>query len=76
MLKKFFILDFMNTHSRQILFACLYHGNYCHGYRCRGESLQALIDLICDVKAMEDTVIEMKYDPKKAPLGMYMIVVV
>jgi poly [ADP-ribose] polymerase len=31
--------------------------------------LQDLIGLICDVKAMEDAVIEMKYDPKKAPLG-------
>jgi len=30
---------------------------------------QNLIDLICDVKSMEDAVIEMKYDAKKAPLG-------
>ncbi|KAK3085759.1 hypothetical protein FSP39_008277 [Pinctada imbricata] len=31
--------------------------------------LQDLINLICDVKLMEDTVREMKYDSKKAPLG-------
>lgn len=31
--------------------------------------LQQLIDLICDVKSMEDAVKEMKYDAKKAPLG-------
>ena len=31
--------------------------------------LQNLIDLICDVKSMEDAVKEMKYDAKKAPLG-------
>ena len=30
---------------------------------------QSLIELICDVQAMEDTVLEMKYDAKKAPLG-------
>lgn len=28
-----------------------------------------LIDLICDIKVMENTVVEMKYDCKKAPLG-------
>ncbi|VDI78312.1 poly [ADP-ribose] polymerase, partial [Mytilus galloprovincialis] len=33
------------------------------------KSLQNLIDLICDVKSMEDAVKEMKYDAKKAPLG-------
>ena len=31
--------------------------------------LQALIQLICDVKSMEDAVIEMKFDAKKSPLG-------
>ncbi|XP_062511613.1 poly [ADP-ribose] polymerase 2-like isoform X2 [Corticium candelabrum] len=31
--------------------------------------LQQLIELICNVKAMEETVVEMKYDTKKAPLG-------
>ena len=30
---------------------------------------QALIELICNVQAMEDAVVEMKYDTKKAPLG-------
>jgi len=31
--------------------------------------LQALIELICSVKEMEEAVLEMKYDTKKAPLG-------
>lgn len=31
--------------------------------------LQALIELICDIKAMEEAVVEMKYDAQKAPLG-------
>ncbi|XP_065908564.1 poly [ADP-ribose] polymerase 2-like isoform X2 [Dysidea avara] len=31
--------------------------------------LQSLIELICNVKEMEEAVIEMKYDTKKAPLG-------
>jgi len=31
--------------------------------------LQKLIKLICDVKAMENAVMEMKYDAQKAPLG-------
>ena len=36
--------------------------------------IQALINLICDVKTMEDAVMEMKYDSEKAPLGtMYCI---
>ncbi|KAK7114291.1 hypothetical protein V1264_000374 [Littorina saxatilis] len=30
---------------------------------------QDLINLICDVKSMEEAVVEMKYDAKKAPLG-------
>ena len=34
---------------------------------------QALIQLICDVKAMEEAVVEMKYDAKKAPLGLLVI---
>ncbi|PVD21135.1 hypothetical protein C0Q70_19301 [Pomacea canaliculata] len=33
------------------------------------EKVQDLIKLICDVKSMEEAVIEMKYDAKKAPLG-------
>lgn len=31
--------------------------------------LQDLIKLICDVRLMEEAVVEMKYDAKKAPLG-------
>lgn len=31
--------------------------------------LQSLIELICDVKSMEEAVMEMQYDAKKAPLG-------
>lgn len=31
--------------------------------------VQELVKLICNVKAMEDMVIEMKYDTQKAPLG-------
>jgi poly [ADP-ribose] polymerase len=31
--------------------------------------LEALIKLICDVKAMRDTVMELEYDCEKAPLG-------
>ncbi|RUS87948.1 hypothetical protein EGW08_004303 [Elysia chlorotica] len=31
--------------------------------------LQDLVQLICDIKSMEDAVVEMKYDAKKAPLG-------
>ena len=33
--------------------------------------LQELIKLICDVKAMENAVMEMKYDAQKAPLGWF-----
>ncbi|XP_047132029.1 poly [ADP-ribose] polymerase 2 isoform X1 [Hydra vulgaris] len=33
------------------------------------KKLQSLIELICDVKTMEDAMVEMKYDTKKAPLG-------
>ena len=32
--------------------------------------LQELIELICNVQAMEEAVKEMKYDTKKAPLGI------
>ncbi|NP_001086535.1 poly(ADP-ribose) polymerase 2 S homeolog [Xenopus laevis] len=32
-------------------------------------SIQELIELICNLKAMEETVLEMKFDTKKAPLG-------
>ncbi|KAK6185449.1 hypothetical protein SNE40_007679 [Patella caerulea] len=31
--------------------------------------IQDLVNLICDIKSMEEAVIEMKYDAKKAPLG-------
>lgn len=31
--------------------------------------VQELIKLICDVKTMEEVMVEMKYDTKKAPLG-------
>lgn len=31
--------------------------------------LQSLMELICDIKAMEECVLEMKFDIKKAPLG-------
>ncbi|MFT7800163.1 poly ADP-ribose polymerase 2 isoform X1 [Arapaima gigas] len=31
--------------------------------------LQSLLHLICDIKAMEESVLEMKFDVKKAPLG-------
>ncbi|XP_026060896.1 poly [ADP-ribose] polymerase 2-like isoform X4 [Carassius auratus] len=31
--------------------------------------VQSLLELICDLKAMEECVLEMKYDTKKAPLG-------
>ncbi|XP_021354296.1 poly [ADP-ribose] polymerase 2-like isoform X2 [Mizuhopecten yessoensis] len=33
------------------------------------QRLQNLVNLICDIKSMEEAVIEMKYDAKKAPLG-------
>lgn len=31
--------------------------------------VRAVIEMICDVKTMEETVVEMSYDAKKAPLG-------
>ncbi|XP_018613580.1 poly [ADP-ribose] polymerase 2 isoform X1 [Scleropages formosus] len=31
--------------------------------------VQSLLDLICDIRAMEECVLEMKFDTKKAPLG-------
>ena len=31
--------------------------------------VQDLIQLICNIQAMEDMVVEMKYDAQKAPLG-------
>ncbi|KAL3055561.1 hypothetical protein OYC64_018266 [Pagothenia borchgrevinki] len=33
------------------------------------EKLQSLMELICDIKAMEEFVLEMKFDTRKAPLG-------
>ncbi|XP_061549851.1 poly [ADP-ribose] polymerase 2 isoform X2 [Phycodurus eques] len=32
-------------------------------------TVQSLLELICDVKAMEEVVLEMKFDTRKAPLG-------
>ncbi|KAI4902056.1 hypothetical protein NFI96_027391 [Prochilodus magdalenae] len=34
--------------------------------------LQSLLELICDIKAMEECVLEMKFDTKKAPLGKFL----
>jgi len=31
--------------------------------------VQSLLELICDLKAMEECVLEMKFDIRKAPLG-------
>ncbi|XP_077581070.1 poly [ADP-ribose] polymerase 2 [Stigmatopora nigra] len=31
--------------------------------------VQSLLELICDIKAMEEVVLEMKFDTRKAPLG-------
>ncbi|XP_066963757.1 poly [ADP-ribose] polymerase 2-like isoform X2 [Macrobrachium rosenbergii] len=31
--------------------------------------VRALIELLCDIRVMEEAVVEMKYDAKKAPLG-------
>lgn len=33
------------------------------------EKIQSLLELICDLKAMEECVLEMKFDTRKAPLG-------
>ncbi|XP_029309486.1 poly [ADP-ribose] polymerase 2 [Cottoperca gobio] len=33
------------------------------------EKIQSLLELICDIKAMEECVLEMKFDTRKAPLG-------
>ena len=33
------------------------------------QSVQDLISLICNIKTMEEAVVEMQYDTKKAPLG-------
>ncbi|KER26223.1 LOW QUALITY PROTEIN: hypothetical protein T265_14048 [Opisthorchis viverrini] len=33
------------------------------------KSVQLLIQLICDLKSMEDTMVELKYDARRAPLG-------
>lgn len=33
------------------------------------QSVQELLNMICDIKAMENAVMEMKYDATKAPLG-------
>lgn len=38
--------------------------------------LQSLMELICDIKAMEECVLEMKFDIKKAPLGQCVCVCV
>lgn len=31
--------------------------------------IQLLLELICDLKTMEECVLEMKFDTRKAPLG-------
>ena len=31
--------------------------------------VRTLVELICDIRVMEEAVIEMKYDAQKAPLG-------
>lgn len=36
--------------------------------------IQSLLELICDLKAMEECVLEMKFDIRKAPLGQCDIV--
>ncbi|XP_042234805.1 poly [ADP-ribose] polymerase 2-like [Homarus americanus] len=47
----------------------VFESHYCY-VECKLEiRVRALIELICDVRAMEATVVEMKYDAKKAPLG-------
>lgn len=33
--------------------------------------IQSLLELICDLKAMEECVLEMKFDTRKAPLGQF-----
>jgi len=33
------------------------------------KKLQAIVEIICNVKEMEDAIVEMKFDTKKAPLG-------
>lgn len=33
--------------------------------------VQSLLELICDLKAMEECVLEMKFDIRKAPLGLF-----
>ncbi|XP_061695954.1 poly [ADP-ribose] polymerase 2 isoform X2 [Syngnathoides biaculeatus] len=33
------------------------------------KKVQSLLELICDIKAMEEVVLEMKFDTRKAPLG-------
>ena len=49
----------MHAHTH----ACIHTHTHTH--------TQSLIELICNVKAMEDMVVEMKYDAKKAPLGEF-----
>lgn len=33
------------------------------------QHLQHLMNLLCDVRTMEETMLEMEYDAKKCPLG-------
>ena len=40
------------------------------------KKVQDLIELICNVKAMEEAVMEMQYDAKKSPLGEKSVAVV
>lgn len=36
--------------------------------------LQYLLNVICDIRAMEETMMELEYDAAKAPLGKYLVI--
>jgi len=59
-----FIIEYLYVNISDIVCACF--TAVC--YNC--VMVQELIKLICDVKAMENAVMEMKYDANKAPLGL------
>ncbi len=40
------------------------------------DRVQALLKLICDIRAMEEAVTELEYDAVKAPLGMSIFAVI
>ena len=42
---------------------------HTHTHTHTNTHTQVLIELICNVQDMEDAVVEMKYDVKRAPLG-------